>query len=287
MKDLDKLTKAELKRLLKKTKAKHKKPKTLHKTKAKHKTKTHHVTNEYNQNMSDRMIEQKPIIARTNPLQPVQYMPQGFSGSASMDQRNTDILRGQLNETNNKLITIESKHNNEKEKYEIRNKQSEIEHKRLIEKIKNSNETKQLKLIRAEEKKAEKAKNPLANIISDRMSRDTHIEKNYFKDNDNIDVPATEPQLHFNDDEQEQDVKQGGDTYDTTEDDAENNIFYDTVDESDIIMKQKLNEMHTQYLNTLDLAQLKEKAVQYNLKPGNKQEPALRKMILKHLTNNK
>jgi hypothetical protein len=59
------------------------------------------------------------------------------------------------------------------------------------------------------------------------------------------------------------------------------------VDESDIIMKQKLNEMHTQYLNTLDLAQLKEKAVQYNLKPGNKQEPALRKMILKHLTNNK
>jgi hypothetical protein len=208
MKDLDKLTKDELKRLLKKTKAKHKKPKTLHKTKAKHKTKTHHVTNEYNQNMSDRMIEQKPIIARTNPLQPVQYMPQGFGGSASMDQRNTDILRGQLNETNNKLITIESKHNNEKEKYEIHKKQSEIEHKRLMEKIKNSNEAKKLKLERAEEKKNEKAKNPLANLKSNHMSREVHIDKNYFKDNDNIDVPATEPQLHSDDIAQE-DVKEG------------------------------------------------------------------------------
>jgi hypothetical protein len=228
MKDLDKLTKAELKKLLKKTKTKHKK-----KTKAKH-IKTHHVINEPNENMSDRMIEQKPIIARTNPIQPVQYMPQGFGGSSSIDQRNNDIMRGQLNETNNKLITMESKHNNEKEKYEIRNKQSEIEHNRLMEKIKYSNEAKRIKEERAQEKRNEKAKNPLADVKSNRMDRDVYIEKSYFKDNDNIDVPTTEPEFYSDIIEQEEDVKQ--DEFIEQEEDVKQDEF---IEQDEYIEQEK------------------------------------------------
>ena len=56
------------------------------------------------------MIEQKPIIARTNaPVQMPMYMPQGVGGSASIDQRTTDVLRGEINKSQNKLVDVESK----------------------------------------------------------------------------------------------------------------------------------------------------------------------------------
>jgi hypothetical protein len=60
--------------------------------------------------MQDRMIGQTPIIARTNaPVQIPMYMPQGFGGNASIDQRTTDVLRGEINKSQNKLVDVESK----------------------------------------------------------------------------------------------------------------------------------------------------------------------------------
>ena len=60
--------------------------------------------------MQDRMIEQKPIIARTNaPVQMPMYMPQGFGGSASIDQRSTDIMRGEVNNAQNKVTGFEKR----------------------------------------------------------------------------------------------------------------------------------------------------------------------------------
>ena len=112
-KDLDKLIEKELKKILKKKNKKDKaKKKTKGKgTKGKSKSKEHVMKKVENVNqfgVGSELVRQKPIIAPVNPLQQVQqYQPQGFGVGASIDQRNIDITKGQLNETQNKLINVE------------------------------------------------------------------------------------------------------------------------------------------------------------------------------------
>ena len=223
MKDLSKLSKKELKKLLKKTSRKANKKDNKKKAKRKHKVATTH-----NKNMSDRMLEQKPVVARTNaPIPIAQYMPQGFGGSASIDQRNNDMLRGQINDASNKLIatsqsldtvtkdlkeTKKELSQNKKDGY-IKSKITSL-HKRHKKKkpdfvplAENRPEIKSVIQDNLNYKSGSLAyafnklknlpskPNNLSNIKSPSIDRDDVKEPNYFKPNDNIDVTETVPIL--------------------------------------------------------------------------------------------
>jgi hypothetical protein len=210
MKDLDKLSKSELKKLQKKDKKK-KKKKEKKKVKAKTNPKKKHVSITHNQNISDKMIEQKPIITRTNPLQQVQqFIPQGFGGSATIDQRNNDILRGQFNETSNKLIKVENilgkerteaqlqgdidKRNTGKARRHIKEKLADDDQYKTLGKQRMDNTMKNVFSAWKNYHDDEKIQQSIP-IQSNSLNRDTYSDPEYFNPYDGIDVASTEPVL--------------------------------------------------------------------------------------------
>ena len=261
--DLNKLTKSELKKLLKKEKKKKKKAKV----KAKAKTKTKHT---HRTPINDEFVKQKPIIAMTNPQQPPTYSQTGFNNSsASMEQRNTDIMKGQLNEQSNKLIGEKKKHENEVENHKINEQKGMDEHNRKMDKFKNSQE-KAERLRREKQEKQElreKGKsaqsntigNSLSNPISHNMGRDSYVEPDYFNPSDNIDVPETSGELHGID-ESFEDVKE----------DVKEDVH---------------DDINREYFESLNLKQLKNEAKLYELDVTGKQAKTIRKILINYLNS--
>ena len=119
MKDIDLLTKKELKQLINKTVGKGKKKKKNVKKKNEKKKnikrgesikrkagKAYSVKdpNEVAQNFQERLVTQKPIIARTSQGIPT-FMP-NMGGLSSMDQRASDVLRSDINKSENTLVAV-------------------------------------------------------------------------------------------------------------------------------------------------------------------------------------
>ena len=181
MTDLDKLTKSELKKLIEKKKKKHKKK---HKKKKPNKesTKIVYKDNPTRQTTSGEMARQKPIIPMTNtPYNPSlqnirpSVQSQGFGMGASIDQRNNDITRGQVNETSNQLATV---------KQDIVDINLRTE-KQLAGDKKRSETAKSKNMVRtAEEKKATEAnRREIARVKKEKKALETSLKNPSTSDN--------------------------------------------------------------------------------------------------------
>ena len=236
MKDIDKLNKYELLKLLKKKSNKKKKKVKAKKTKTK---KTYSVSR--NPTISDNMVQQKPIISQTNPQQGrVQSI---FGSTASIDQRNNDILRGQMNETANKLVTATSdlkkvrtnpqlqgdkdKSNTFIAKGFIAGKREADYDFRTLGEQKMDNTMKNV--FRGWKKVATDNKNSIT-VDDNSIDRETHEDTDYFNPDDAIDVATTSGEL---DDDSDDDAAADDDD----DDDEKFNTDDKTRDELKIELK--------------------------------------------------
>ena len=201
----------------KKAKDKRKKTKGKKDKKVKVKAKRTRITTQQNmtESLSDKMINQKPIITRTNPLQQVQqFVPQGFGSMATVDQRNNDVLRGQFNDTQNKLINVErvlkkersdaqkqgdiDKANTWKAKRHIKDKRNENEDFKTLGEVRGINTMRNI-FSAWKTYKDDERPNKIAQVESSSLGRDEYKEHNYFHPDDNIDVVPTIPELKSDD----------------------------------------------------------------------------------------
>ena len=264
MKDIDKLNKYELLKLLKKKSNKKKKKVNAKKTKTK---KTYSISR--NPTMSDNMVQQKPIISQTNPQQGrVQSI---FGSTASIDQRNNDILRGQMNETANKLITATSdlkkvrtkpqlqgdkdKSNTFISKGFITGKREANHDFRTLGEQKMDNTMKNV--FKGWKKVTTDNKNSIA-VDDHSIDRETHEDTDYFNPDDAIDVPTTSGEL------------------DDAVDDDEDNVEIETeIYNTD---GKTLNQLKTEMYNIQRNIKDKNESAKYNI--GKKGEK-----LMKHLIN--
>ena len=234
------------------------------KDKRKKKAKKARITIQQNmtESLSDKMMNQKPIITRTNPLQHVQqFIPQGFGSMATVDQRNNDIIRGQFNETQNKLINVErvlkkersdaqkqgdiDKANTWKAKRHIKDKRNENEDFKTLNEVRGINTMRNI-FSAWKTYKDDERPNKIAQVESSSMDRDEYKERNYFHQDDNIDVVPTIPELKSDDyidiDRGHEDLIDRGHE-DLIDRGHEDNIDRDHEDNYDSLTKKELREI--------------------------------------------
>ena len=199
----------------KRKKAKDKRKKTKGKKDKKAKKARITIQQNMTESLSDKMMNQKPIITRTNPLQQVQqFVPQGFGSMATIDQRNNDVLRGQFNDTQNKLINVErvlkkersdaqkqgdiDKANTWKAKRHIKDKRNENEDFKTLGEVRGINTMRNI-FSAWKTYKDDERPNKIAQVESSSLGRDEYKEHNYFHLDDNIDVVPTIPELKSDD----------------------------------------------------------------------------------------
>ena len=133
---------------------------------------------------------------------------------ATVDQRNNDIIRGQFNETQNKLINVErvlkkersdaqkqgdiDKANTWKAKRHIKDKRNENADFKTLGEVRGINTMRNI-FSAWKTYKDDERPNKIAQIESSSMDRDEYKERNYFHQDDNIDVVPTIPELKSDD----------------------------------------------------------------------------------------
>ena len=129
---------------------------------------------------------------------------------ATVDQRNNDVLRGQFNDTQNKLINVErvlrkersdaqkqgdiDKANTWKAKRHIKDKRNENEDFKTLGEVRGINTMRNI-FSAWKTYKDDERPNKIAQVESSSLGRDEYKERNYFHLDDNIDVVPTIPEL--------------------------------------------------------------------------------------------
>ena len=235
MKDIDKLNKYELLKLLKKKGFNNKKKK---KVKAKNTRTKKTYSHSHNPNMSDNMVQHKPIITHTNAHQPGRVITQPvgaqsmFGSTSSVDQRNNDIMRGEMNKTSNQMIVVSNELKKARSEAQLfgdekktttayikRKKKQDPEYMPIflknpevgiklggvLNKLHNEDVGEPHSKLAGAFNKLKWVSNntkakptTLTEIVDTSIGRDTHEDTNFFSPTDNIDVPTTS--IEFEDD---------------------------------------------------------------------------------------